>query len=159
MNSNGKDTGIGKILSSSGFRNTTAMGLLAAGSRAITAPAGPLILPTVNHAEYWQKKETLESPDSFGNDSGGWGNATPPLKQALISSFKNRPLAFPINVETQLIKTGNSTPSTPQRSHRNSNGSTSYRSRPDDNKDPNGSEQQVLQISDYDNLRSELVSD
>lgn len=143
MNSNGKEAGIGRTFTPpSGYRNTTAMGLLAAGSRAISAPTGPLILPGIN-PELWVKKEILDSPDS-----GGWSTPTPPLRQVLFSSFKNRPTAFPLNIDKN-----ESNPSI--KSSRSSN-SSSYRNR---EKESIKEEQiqQPMQVSDYDNLKSEMV--
>uniref|UniRef100_A0A914YXC0 G-protein coupled receptors family 1 profile domain-containing protein n=1 Tax=Panagrolaimus superbus TaxID=310955 RepID=A0A914YXC0_9BILA len=146
------------------YKNT-AMGLLAAGSRAISAPAAPLIMPHLNLQHFWSENREIESPDSIGNGSGGWNTPTPPLRQAIFSSFKNRPLAFPPSEEVTSInnvkkpnlnRLFSSTPPSPARSIRSST-NTSYRSR-GDGKQLEDNVIQIMQTSDYDNLKPEMAS-
>lgn len=138
------------------------MGLLAAGSRAITAPAAPLIMPNMNLQQFWMTNENVGSPDSVGTGSGGWNTPTPPLRQAIFSSFKKRPLAFPQPDETLPVKSlkpsnrlFSSTPPSPAKSIRSASNS-SYRSRPDEKKADDTTK--TMQTSDYDNLKAENVS-
>uniref|UniRef100_A0A914PTT3 Uncharacterized protein n=1 Tax=Panagrolaimus davidi TaxID=227884 RepID=A0A914PTT3_9BILA len=140
------------------------MGLLAAGSRAISAPAAPLIMPHMNLQDFWSENREIESPDSIGNGSGGWNTPTPPLRQAIFSSFKNRPLAFPASDEVTAInnvkkpnlnRLYSSTPPSPAKSIRSST-TASYRSR-GDGKQLDDNLTQIMQTSDYDNLKPETV--
>lgn len=137
------------------------MSLLAAGSRAISAPAAPLMMPHMN-LQLWNEKKEIESPDSTGTGSGGWNTPTLPLRQAIFSSFKNRPLAFPQTDETVAIKNKShlnrlfsSTPPSPAKSIRSSP-NTSYRSRNEDTKVEE--QMQKMQTSEYDNLKPEKAS-
>lgn len=139
------------------------MGLLAAGSRAISAPAAPsLMMPHMNH--FWNENREAQSPDSVGNGSGGWSTPPPPLRQAIFSSFKNRPMAFPQDDEINAInnvkkpnlnRLFSSTPPSPAKSIRSSP-NASYRSR-NDKKQLDNISAQIMQTSDYDNLKPEMV--
>jgi hypothetical protein len=160
--SNGKENG--KIGTPPFRYKNTAMGLLAAGSRAISAPAAPLIMPHMNLQHFWSENREIESPDSIGNGSGGWNTPTPPLRQAIFSSFKNRPLAFPASDEVTAInnvkkpnlnRLYSSTPPSPAKSIRSST-NASYRSR-GDGKQLDDNLTQIMQTSDYDNLKPETV--
>lgn len=160
--SNGKETG--RIATPPFNYRNTAMGLLAAGSRAISAPAAPLIMPNINLQQLLLKNEEIDSPDSVGTCSGGWNTPTPPLRQAIFSSFKNRPLAFPQTDETipvKPLKTSNlnqllsSTPPSPAKSVRSSS-NASYRSRPEDAKKGDETNAKIMQTSDYDNVNPEV---